>query len=225
VVCLLGLVLAVTGYFGPWVPHKTAALTLTGLELAEFAKDAFPHIVRELFYLPLIAAFVLLALLASRSTVHLVRLTAPLFAAILLTGVLFPFSVVDSIRQALTAHSPLVLDPRYTAQLALVVVGTVLTLFSPLAHRLPQRAWGVLIALLALAGVVPALWQFALLRSSVVVLYDAPLGLGWGLVACVVGFGLLLLGGASRHRTRTLIRYIAEEYAASSSSQKTHHRL
>lgn len=195
VVCLLGLVLAVTGYFGPWVPHKTAALTLTGLELAEFAKDAFPHIVRELFYLPLVAAFVLLALLASRSTARALRLIVPFFAAILLTGVLFPFSVVDSIRQALTTHSSLVLDPRYTAQLALVVVGTVLTLFSPLAHRLPQRAWGVLVALLALAGVVPALWQFALLRPSVVVLYDALLGLGWGLVACVVGFGLLLICG------------------------------
>ena len=35
--------LAIVGYLGPWVPHKTAALTVTGLELAEFAKF-FPQV-------------------------------------------------------------------------------------------------------------------------------------------------------------------------------------
>jgi len=39
-------------------------------------------------------------------------------------------------------------------------------------------------------------WQFALLRPLVVALYGAPLGLGWGLIACVAGFALLLAGGA-----------------------------
>ena len=61
----LGLVLILVGYFGPWVPHRTAALAVTGLELAEFAKF-FPQvqggvvsITRELFYLPLVVAFIL----------------------------------------------------------------------------------------------------------------------------------------------------------------------
>lgn len=192
---LLGLVLAIVGYFGPWVPHKTAALTLTGLELAEFVKDAFPHIVRHLFYLPLIAAFILLALLASRSAARLVRLAVPLFAAALLLAALLPFSVVDSVRRALTTRTSLALDPRYTGQLAFVVGGTVLTLLSPLAHRIPRRTRGILVALLALAGIVPTLWQFTLLHPLVVAVYDEPIGLGWGLVTCVVGFALLLVCG------------------------------
>ncbi|GAG52093.1 unnamed protein product [marine sediment metagenome] len=202
-ICLLSLVLVVTGYFGPWVDHKTAALTVTGFELAEFAKF-FPQvqggvvsIARELFYFPLVTVFILLGLLASRSTVRAARLIVPLFAAALLLGMLLPYSIVNSARQALTAHSPFVLDPQYTGQLALVVAGMVLTLLTPMARRFPERAWGILVALLALAGAIPALWEFALLRPLVVALYDGkePLGPGWGLIACAAGFALLLLSG------------------------------
>jgi hypothetical protein len=197
----LGLVLVVAGYFGPWVPHKTAALTVTGFELAEFAKF-FPQVqggtvplTRALFYLPLVTALILSAFLVGRSTIRLARLIGPPFLAILLVGALFPYSVVDAVRQALIVHSPLVLDPQYTKQTVLVIVGVGLALLSPLARRLPRRASGILVALLALAGAVPPLWQFALLRPLVVALYNEPLGLGWGLIACTAGSVLLLLSG------------------------------
>jgi len=204
-ILLLGLVLVIMGYFGPWVPHKTAALTVTGFELAEFAKF-FPQvqggtisITRELLYLPFLVAFILSALLAGQSTVRATYLIVPLFVAALLVVALLPYSIVDGVRQALTTHSPFTPDPQYTGQLALVVIGAVLTLLAPLARRLPRRAWGILVSLLALAGVVPALWQFVLLRPLVVALYtgngSGPLGLGWGLIACVVGFALLVLSG------------------------------
>jgi len=200
-----GLLLIVAGYFGPWVPHKTAALTVTGFELAEFAKF-FPQVqggtvsvTRELFYLPLVTLSILLALLAGRSTARLVRLIVPLFAAALLVGALLPYSVVNDVRQALAVHSSFPLDPQYTGQLVLVVAGTVFTLLAPLVRRFPRRLQGVLIALLALAGAVPALWQFVLLRPLVVALYSGneggPLGLGWGLVTCVAGFSLILVYG------------------------------
>ncbi|MFQ6100552.1 MAG: hypothetical protein ACE5OS_04880 [Anaerolineae bacterium] len=198
---LAGLVLIVVGYFAPWTPHKTAALTVTGLELAKFAKF-FPQvqggvvsIVRELFYFPFVVAFVLLGLLASRSTSRAVRLIVPLCAAAVLLGALLPFSVVDAVYQALTTSASFALSPDDKGQLILVVAGVMLALLTPLAHRLPRRVCGVLIVLLALAGSVPALWQFALLRPLVVALYNEHFGMGWGLVACVTGFASLLLSG------------------------------
>ena len=198
---LLGLVLVVTGYFGPWVPHETAALTVTGFELAEFAKF-FPQVQggtvslsRELFYLPLIAGLMLLILIVGRSANRLARwILAPLVAVLLLVALL-PYPVVDAVRQALVTRSPAVLDPQYAGQLRLVLVGVVASLLSPLTQRLPSRGQDILVALLALAGVVPPLWQFAVLRPLISVLYDAPFGLGWGLVACTAGFSLLLISG------------------------------
>ena len=197
----LGLVLVVAGYFGPWVPHKTAALTVTGFELAEFVKF-FPQVqggtvplTRALFYLPLVTALILLTLFAGRSTVRLARLIVPPCAAILLVGALLPYSVIDAVRHAVATRSPPTLDPQYVWQTALVILGVILALLSPLARRLPRRASGILVALLALAGAVPPLWQFALLRPLVVALYNEPLGLGWGLITCTAGFVLLLLSG------------------------------
>lgn len=199
VIRVLGLILAIVGYFGPWVPHKTAALTVTGLELAEFAKF-FPQvqgrtvsISRELFYLPLVVVCVLLALLAGRSAVRFARRSVPLLSAALLVVVLLPYSVVDAARQALTARAPLTLDPQYVGQLILVISGVALTLLAPLARRLPRRLQHILIALLVLAGAVLTLWQFALLYPLVVALYAAPVGLGWGLITCAVGLVLLFL--------------------------------
>ena len=196
---LLGLALVVVGYFGPWVPHETAALTVTGLELAEFAKF-FPQvqgggvpIIRVLFYLPLVIAFVLLSLVASRSAIRLVRLAVPLFVAALLLAALFPYPIVNAVRQALAARSSLHVDSQYVGQVVLVVAGVVCVLLIPLARRLPRRLQGILVTLLALGGAVPALWQFALLRPLVVALYGKPFGLGWGLIACTAGFALLIV--------------------------------
>lgn len=198
---VLGLISVVVGYLGPWVPHKTAALTVTGLELAEFAKF-FPQvqggvvsITRELFYLPLITALILLGLCAGRSTLRWVRLVVPLLLAGLLLVALLPYSIVNGLRQALSVRSSIVLDPQYIGQLRLVVAGAALILLAPLARRLPARLQGVLVALLALAGALPALWQFARLRPLVAALYARPLGLGWGLIACAAGFAVLLVWG------------------------------
>jgi hypothetical protein len=198
---LVGLVLAVAGYLGPWVPHKTAALAVTGLELAEFAKF-FPQVqggvvpvMRALFYCPFVVALVLLVFFSSRSTARLGRLIISVLAVALLLVVLLPYFVIDGVRHALVTRSAFSVDPQYARQLALLIVGMTLVLCIPLAHRFTQRVQGILVVLLALGGAVPALWQFTLLHPLVVALYGSSLGLGWGLVACVVGFALLLLSG------------------------------
>ncbi|MCP4542329.1 MAG: hypothetical protein GY832_34845 [Chloroflexi bacterium] len=200
---LLGLALVIAGYLGPWIPHKTAALTVTGLELAEFAKF-FPQVQggivainRVLFYLPLVSAFVFLALFASRSMARLVRWIVLLAIAALLSVTLLPYPVVDSARHALSTRSAFAVDPQYVGHLTLIIVGTALVLLTPLARRLSQRVQSILVVVLALVGAVPGLWQFATLRPLAATLYDQPLGLGWGLIACVVGFVLLVLSAVS----------------------------
>jgi len=66
-------VLILIGFFGPWVAHRTAALTVTSYELSEFAKF-FPQVQggivpvrRALFVTPLFAATFSLALTVHRS--------------------------------------------------------------------------------------------------------------------------------------------------------------
>jgi len=208
-ICFLGLALVIAGYLGPWALHETTALTVTGFELAEFAKF-FPQvqggavsITRELFYCPLVAAAILLCLLASQSTSRAMRLLAPLVAATALFGILLPYSVVDAARQALTARTPFALDPRSTRQISLLVAGAMLALLTPLAHRLPRRALSILGALLALAGTALPLWQFARLRPLIDALYAQSISLGWGPFACAAGFalsfwGTVLVGGGAR---------------------------
>lgn len=187
-ICFLGLVLAVAGYFGPWVAHKTAALTVTGFELAEFAKF-FPQVqgrtvpvIRALFLTPPVAAAVLIGLLAHQPARRpIICLAAMAFAALLALAALPPYEYL--------------LDPSYRSQLALAVGGLLLVLLTPLTRCISRRIRGILTALLALAGAFPPLWQFLLLHPLVVALYHEPPGLGWGLVVCEVGFALLLLSG------------------------------
>jgi hypothetical protein len=152
-------------------------------------------IARELFYLPLVTVCMLLALLAGRSATRPARWIVPLLFAALLVAALLPYSVVDAVRQALATRAPFIVDPQYTGQLVLVVAGVALTLLIPLACRFTRRLQDILIALLALAGAIPALWQFALLHPLVVTLYAVPIGLGWGLFGCAAGSVLLLLSG------------------------------
>ena len=205
---LPGLALVVVGYLGPWIPHKTAALTVTGLELAEFTKF-FPQVQgstvainRVLFYLPLVAASVLLALFVNRSTGRLVRWTVILVTSALLSVTLLPYPVVDDVRHALATRSAFVVDPQYVGHLVLIVVGLALTLLTPLAGRLPRRVQPILVVILALVGAIPALWQFVILRSLAVALYDQPLGLGWGLIVYVLGSTLLVLSGIRTTQAR-----------------------
>jgi hypothetical protein len=177
---LVGLLLVVVGYFGPWIPHKAVALTVTGFELAEFTKTM--PVTNELFLTPLVAAAILIGLSVHEAAGRLsTRLIGTAFAALLALSTLPPYEYIR--------------DPQYRAQLVLAAGGLLLVLLTPLTHRLARRAQGVLVATLALAGVVPALWQFVLLRPLVVALYNAPIGLGWGLIVCVAGFVLILLSG------------------------------
>jgi hypothetical protein len=181
-------VLIIVGFFGPWVAHKTAALTVTGYELSEFAKF-FPQVQggvvplrRALFVAPLLAALISLALVVQRSSARpWQRLAATALAVLLGLLVLPPYQSF--------------LEPGYRLQLILVVVGLLLILLTPLARQLSEQVRGGLFLILALAGAAAALWQAVMLTPLVTGLYGAPVWPGWGLIACTIGLLLLLFVG------------------------------
>ena len=198
VLCTLqfvGSALVVIGFFGPWIAHGTAALTVTGYELSEFAKF-FPQVRsgavpvrRALFIAPLLAGVVSLALVIQRSgRGRVLRVGATAVTALLLLVVLPPFQAI--------------LEPQYRTQLILIAVSTFLTLATPFARQLSDQVRGGMILLLMLLGSAPALWQVVLLRPLVAELYGRSVWPGWGLVICMVGFLALSLSSL-RNLTRS----------------------
>lgn len=188
----LGSVLIVVGFFGPWVAHETAALTVTGYEMSEFAKF-FPRVQggvvpvrRALFITPLLAADVSLALaLATNlrpSRGPILRFGITALAVPLTLVALPPFQAI--------------LEPQYRLQLILVAATALLALTTPLARQLSEHVRGTLLLLLALVGAAPAFWQAILLRPLVGAVYQTVIWPGWGFIVSIIGFLMLLLAGA-----------------------------
>jgi hypothetical protein len=181
-------VLIMVGFFGPWVAHRTAALTVTGYELSEFAKF-FPQVQggvvpveRALFVVPLLVASLSLALVIQRlSAPRLLRVLGTAFALSVGLFVLPPYQSF--------------LERGYRLQLILVAVGLSLVLVTPLARQLSERVRGGLFLLLALSAAVSVVWQAVMLRPLVIEVYGAPIWPGWGLVVCAIGLLLLLFVG------------------------------
>lgn len=182
----LASALILIGFFGPWVAHRTAALTVTGYELSEFAKF-FPQVQggvvpvkRALFITPLFAATISLALISHRSKGRpLFRFGGTALAALLDLAALPPYQSL--------------LEPAYRPQLILVGIGLLLTLSTPLTGRLSEHVRSLLFLVIALVGAIPALWQYVLLRPLIGGLYEARVLPGWGIIVCTVGFLLLSL--------------------------------
>lgn len=184
-------VLIMVGFFGPWVAHRTAALTVTGYELSEFAKF-FPQVQsgtvpvrRGLFITPLLASAISMALIINRSTKGIVwRLAATALIAVIAASTLPPFQAI--------------LAAEYRLQLILVTACVLLTMSTALTRRLSEHSRGALLAALAAGGAAPALWQARLLHPLVSQLYGSAVRPGWGVVVCGIGFVALLLTAARR---------------------------
>ena len=217
IVLILGLALAIVGYFGPWVDHKTAALVLTGQDMGEFVKF-LPEVragtapmIREFFYLPPFAAALgLILLIASK------RLTYPLVVrAIMLLAVLgLTWAMLPPV------WTPqLLVTAEFRKQTVAIAFCLLLLIVHPVLRYLPPRrcpepvacpehsrreglravalrhAQDIAIVVLALLGAAPPLWQFFAIREAVNRAYGWPMQVGWGLWVMVLGF-LIVMAGA-----------------------------
>ena len=189
---LVGVGLALVGVWGAWVPHRTAALVLSGWDLAEFVKFV-PGIsaTRELFYLPVWCAGIAVGALAGRtkgqhSRQQVIRAGLTLFAVGLMVSLLPPYPHVLNGYQA----------AEFRWQFFLGVGGLLVVLCSALwTPRWRVPAVGVLMLLLAPIGAIPVLWQFLHVRGAIQEVYGAALGWGWGLGVFVTGWALVGAAG------------------------------
>jgi len=198
IVLILGLALAIVGYFGPWVDHKTAALVLTGQDMGEFVKF-LPEVragtavmIREFFYLPpFAAALCLILLMASK------RLAYPLVVrAIMLLAVLgLAWAMLPPV------WTPqLLVTAEFRKQTVAIAFCLLLLIVHPILRHFPSRLTAAAMTALAFLGAGPPLWQFFAIREAVNRAYGWPVQVGWGLWVTVLGFFIFMAGAVSARR-------------------------
>lgn len=216
IVLILGLVLAIVGYFGPWVAHKTAALVLTGQDMGEFVKflpevrAGIVPVIREFFYLPPFAAALCLILQMANK-----RLSYPLVvrAVMLLTVLGLTWAMLPPV------WTPqLLITAEFRKQTVAIAFCLLLLFGHPVLCYLTSRwspehsrregltavafrhAQDIAMVVLALLGAGPPLWQFLTIREAVNRAYGWPVQVGWGLWVTVLGFLLIMAGAVSARR-------------------------
>jgi hypothetical protein len=196
----IGLFGMIAGAWGPWVAHANAGMALNAIDLVEFVKfmtrAGLTYIVRELFYLPMLAGAVGIGIksqitntctcAAPRLAERKCRCSKYQIAIAVLAGLiaLVPLPPYPNLLHAY--RSP---EDSLSLWLSLGALGLVVAAAST-GHRLPRRAAaGVLLGLAC--STLPAAWQFVCLSSPLSALYGAPVQAGWGLV--LTGLGSLSL--------------------------------
>lgn len=200
----LGWLAASVGYYGPWIDHPTAALTLSGVDMGEFVKflpgvlDGSLPVTRQIFYLPPLAVVVGVALLAGSR-----RLRYPWPASLLMTLLAVPVSL-----QLLPpAWSPArLVTPEFRLQTIALGVSWLLLAGCWLLGRLPPPLAGALGGGVSLAALALSAWQFLAVKPAIDQVYGRPPGIGWGFFLCLAGLGVVATACALlvwRTRTRS----------------------
>jgi hypothetical protein len=198
IVLILGLALAIVGYFAPWVDHKTAALVLTGQDMGEFVKflpevrTGTAPMIREFFYLPPFAAALCLILLmaSKRWTYPLVIRAVMLLAVLGLVWAMLP-----------PVWTPqLLITAEFRKQTVAIAFCLLLLIVHPTLRYLPSWLTAVVVMVLALLGAVLPLWQFFAIRKVVNRAYGWPVQVGWGLWVTALGFLIFIVGAVSARR-------------------------
>ena len=191
VALVLSLLLALAGYLGPWVAHRAAALVLTGQDMGEFVKflpavrSGQLRVVRELFYLPLLAGSLGLVLAAGNRRLQYPRPVHWLLALL---------AIATALSMLPPAWTPqLMMTSEFRLQAAAIALCLGCVILSWLLRRGAPVALEVVTAALALAAGSIPVWQFLRVRSAIDKVYGRPVTLGWGLWLMPVGFGLVVL--------------------------------
>jgi hypothetical protein len=187
-----GWLLAALGFLGPWIAHPTAALSLSGGDMAEFVKflpgvlNSSLRLIRQLYYLPPFAVSVSIALLIGLDSLHYGRFIRA--AALLL-------AVPVSLQLLPPAWSPAsLIGSEFRAQtLALGVCWLLLACFW-LYRRLPAWLLGSLSAILCLLAIFLPGWQFVTAKPAIDEVYGMPPSPGWGIALCFTGLAIVAFG-------------------------------
>ncbi len=187
----VGLVMALTGFFGPWVNHLVAGLVITGLDMGEYVKflptvrDGTISIWRPGFYLPLVAISLSALIAAYRSDLaYRWWIRAPLLA----------FATVAAFNLVPPAWTPArLLEPEFrfqTTSLLLLLAGVAL---APFLALIPRTLAAILVTLLGGVALTLPLYTFMQLLPTIQELYNQPLTAAWGLWLMTLGLLIVIV--------------------------------
>jgi len=191
---LVGVALAILGWYAPWVTstRQLAALTYNALDLAEFAKfvtrAGIASVTREWFLVPVVAAALALAVWANppgkfaRAWRYLLTSAAILFSLVPLPPYPFLLRAYSSAEDRLS--------------LGLSVAGVLgVTLFFLFGSRITGKWRGFVFVTFAVLGAAPAACEFFHTLSPISKVYGSPAVAAWGWVVTLIGFVLVAIVG------------------------------
>ncbi len=187
---LAGWLLLALGSWRPWVWAEPAGLRVLGLDLAEYVKFVAEvqsgriALVREVFYLPLVALSLSLSLLAHRRELRVPGI---------LRWLLNLLAVPVALAMLPPAWTPsLLTTPEFIKQTIAICLCLLAALLSyPLLRRLPGLLVAASVALLAVLAAVPSIAAFVRLRPALDIIYGHPIVVGPGVWLMVIGSVLL----------------------------------
>ncbi len=190
----MGWVVATLGYFGPWIGHQTAALTLSGVDMGEFVKflpgvvDGSLQVARQLFYLAPFSVVVSIALLSSLTEL---KYPWPLRTSMLL------LAIPVSLQLLPPAWAPsTLLSAEFRLQTIAMGLCWLLLAASWLLGRLPSWLVGSLSAAISLGALILLSWQLVVAKPAIDDLYRIPPAIGWGVYLCLGGLALTTAASA-----------------------------
>jgi hypothetical protein len=200
---LLGVALAILGWYAPWVTtqRQLAALTFNALDLTEVCKfvvrAGIANITREWFLVPIIAAALALALWASQaSSIWRYGLTG--VAALLSLVPLPPFSSGMSPLTFLSLVAWHSVEDRFSFWSSVVGLMGV-TLVFVLGQRIRGRWRDLVFITFALVGTLPVVRELSLrVLPALAELYASPALPTWGFFVAMVGFALVIVSALMR---------------------------
>jgi hypothetical protein len=208
----LGWSLTAAGYLGPWIGHKTAALTLSGADMGELVKflpsvlDGSLPVIRQLFYSPALAVPVSIALILGSRRLRYpwpVRVGALALAVFMSLQLLPPAwspatlmttefrlqTVALGICWLLLAASWLApVDCRGLAPVDCRGLAPVDC--RGLGFTLPGWLSGSLSAIVSLLAMGLPVWQLLVVKPAIDQVYGRPPSVGWGCAVCLVGLAI-----------------------------------
>ena len=190
---LAGLV-ALVGYFGPWIGHPAAGLVVTGLDLGEYVKflpsvrNGGLTLWREGFYLPLFTVSLTFSLHAFREELDYGWLMRALL--LLAAGV----TALNMLPPAWTPH--LLRTPEFRLQTLAILFCLGVAAISPFAALLPRRITGGITLLLAGLAIWLPVQNFLRILPDISLVYNHAQHPAWGMYAMVVGLAGVVVVGA-----------------------------